>query len=110
MQVVGGVLALAGMPRHVDVPPSERARGQHKAEHAPLPSGVEDRLLRLRLGVYRPQAVDTPEVVPPVHPATPAALGACTVSTPIIAFRVTSAANSASLMSSAPSGRWGSTR
>ena len=110
MQIVGRMLPLAGVPRHVDVPPSEGARGQHEAEHAPLPGGVEDGLLRFGLRVYRPQAVNAPKVVSPVHAPTPAAMGAPTVSTPIMAFRPTSAASSSSLMPSVPSGRWGSTR
>ena len=104
------MLPLSGVPRHVDVPPPQGARGQHKAEHAPLPGGVEDGLFRFRLGVYGPQAVDAAQVVPAVHAPTPAAWGARTVSTPIMAFRVTMAASSSSLQPSVPSGRWGSTR
>src|SRR5262245_49535952 len=57
-----------------------------------------------------PHPVHTAHIMDAVHPPSPlAAYGACTLVTPIMASRVTSAANCSSLMPSVPRGRSGST-
>ena len=69
-----------------------------------LPSGVEDRLVRLRRD--RAEALRAAEIVRAVH-AVPGESGS---PVPIMESRVTSAASSSSLQPSVPAGRIGTTR
>src|SRR5262249_9639048 len=101
-QVVCRRHPLAGVARHVDVPPA-RPGGERQRESAALPIMVEHRFVRL--GRDRAHAVHASHVVHAVH-----RLGASTFATPIIASRVTSWASCSSVMPSVPAGRSGMTR
>ena len=65
-------------------------------------SCVEHRLVRFGLGRDRPEAVHAAEIVAAVHRARAPPPGDFAFSTPIMAFRVTSVASSASLQPSVP--------
>src|SRR5205809_283600 len=107
VQVRGTGHLLARVARHVDVPLSQEAGGKRHAEHAAFPFVVEDRLVPL--GNDGPHPVHASEIVRAVH-GRAAFAGEGTLATPIIALRVTSAANCSSLIPSVPAGRSGSTR
>ena len=76
--------------------PTASVQGQHPA----FPTLVKHRLVRLRRD--RPQPVHAAHVVHAVH-------GAATVSTPIMALRLTSSARASSDSPSVPAGRRGMT-
>src|SRR5205809_442954 len=107
VQVRGAGHLLAGVARHVDVPLAQEAGGERHAEDAAFPFVVEDRLVPL--GNDGPHPVHASEIMRAVHRRA-AFAGAGTLATPIIASRVTSAANCSSLSPSVPAGRSGSTR
>src|SRR5262249_10455825 len=97
---------LLGEAGSVDGPRSGIAQRALHRQHAPLPRGMKDRLVRL--GLHLSEPVHAAHVVNAVH--QPPSSGRLGSPVPIIASRVTSCARRSSLQPSVPGGRIGSTR
>ena len=91
----------------VDRPPSPSAERPIDGIDPPLLRGVEDRFVLLVLD--RTHVLVATHVMYAVHSRAPFC-GRATLPTPIMASRVTNAANASSLICSLPAGRSGMTR
>src|SRR5438105_3686077 len=95
------------MPVGIERPFAPGSQRPVQRVHPAFPDSVKDRLVLLIFD--GPHAMHSPHIVYAVHSLSPLA-GGFTFATPIMASRVTSAANSSSVRLSVPAGRSGSTR
>src|SRR5262249_52336917 len=103
-KILDGMKRLVSVTRGIDAPFAKRASGQPQGENAPLPVGVENRILRV--AEDGPEAHHATEVLTAVHAPglAPTDLGSSARPAPIIESRVTSDARRSSSQPSVQSG------